>query len=83
MKTAVLKSFDTYIIIATLSSSITLSVIGIGLIAIPISAEHHVDYQLVIYEIVMQKYNKYKRMRKVNKQLNLSIKSTANVYKIN
>ena len=34
--TTVLKSFDTFVIIATTSSSITLSLTGIGLIAMPI-----------------------------------------------
>ena len=46
--TTILKSFDTFVIIATTSSSITLSLTGIGLIAIPISTEQHVNYQLVI-----------------------------------
>ena len=35
--TTILKSFDTFVIIATTSSSITLSFTGIGLIVIPIS----------------------------------------------
>ena len=35
--TTILKSFDTFRIIAMTSSSITLSLTGIGLIAIPIS----------------------------------------------
>ena len=34
-----LKSFDTVVSIATKASSITLSITGIGLMAIPISAE--------------------------------------------
>ena len=36
--TTILKSFDTFVIIATRSSSITLSLTGIGSIVIPISA---------------------------------------------
>ena len=36
MLTALLKSFDTFVIIATTSSSYTLHLIGIGLIVIPI-----------------------------------------------
>ena len=35
--TTILKSFDTFVIIATTSSSITFSLTGIGLIVIPIS----------------------------------------------
>ena len=37
MLTTLLKPFDTFVIITTTFSSITLSVIGFGLIAIPIS----------------------------------------------
>ena len=62
--TKTLKSFDTIVIIATTFSSITLSVIGIGLTATPISAATACGLSIgnkVIYEIVMQKYNKYKK----------------------
>ena len=38
MVTKIIKSFDTFVIIATTSSSITLSLTGMGLIAIPISS---------------------------------------------
>ena len=48
MKTTKFKSIDTFVIIATRSSSITLSLTGIGLKAIPNQLQQHADYQLVI-----------------------------------
>ena len=54
--------FDTFLTIAITSSSIRLSVTWIGLIAMPISAATACGLSIgnkVIYEIVMQKYNKY------------------------
>ena len=57
------KSFDTFIITATTSTSITLSLTGIGLIVIPLStsiARGLTISNKVIYEIVMRKYNRYK-----------------------
>ena len=62
--TTILNSFDTIVVIATTSASITLSVTGIGLIAIPISTATACGLSItnkVLYEIVMQKYNKYKK----------------------
>ena len=64
MLTTILKSFDTFGIIATTSTSITLSLLGIGLIIIPISAGIAcglTSSNKVIYEIVVQKYNNYKK----------------------
>ena len=64
MLTTLLKSSHTIVIIATTSSAITLSVTGIGLIAIPSSAETTCGLSIAsedIYYIVMQKYNKYKK----------------------
>ena len=63
--TTILKSFDTFVIIATTSSSITLSLTGSGLIAIPLSTATACGLSIgnkVLYEIVMQKYNKYKKL---------------------
>ena len=84
--TAILNSFDTFVIIATTSSSITLSLTGIGLIAIPVSTATgcglSISYK-VIFEIIINKYNKNENiMKKINKQLNLSINYTENLYKI-
>ena len=63
--TTILKSFDTIVIIATASSSITLSLTRFGLIVIPISCSIACGLSItkkVLYEIVMQKYNKYKKL---------------------
>ena len=62
--TTKLKSFDTFIFIATTSSSITLSLTGIGLIVIPISTATACRLSIankVLYEIII---NKYKRCKK-------------------
>ena len=61
--TTILKSFDTFVIIATTSDSSTLSLTGFGLIVIPISTATACGLSIgnkVLYEIVMQKYNKQK-----------------------
>ena len=63
--TTILKSFDTFVIIATTSSSITLSLTGIGLIVIPISTTSACALSIgnkVLYEVVVNKYNKYKKL---------------------
>ena len=68
--TTILKSFDTIVIIATTPSSIT-SVIGTGLIAVPISAATACGLSFgskVIYEIVMQKYNKSRKQSEKDQQ---------------
>ena len=84
--TTVLKSFDTIAKIATISSFITLSLTGFGLIFIPISSS--IAYGLtisnkVIYEIFMQKFDEYKKQyEKINKLLNLSINYSENLYQI-
>ena len=65
MITTILKSFDTFVNIATTSSSITLSLKRIGLIAIPISTATACGLSIgnkVIYEIIINKYNKYKKL---------------------
>ena len=71
MLTTILKSFDTIVIIATTSSSITLSVTGSRLIAIPISAATSCGLSIgskVVYELVMQKCNKYKKQHHKDQQ---------------
>ena len=81
----ILKSFDTIVIIGTTSNSITLSLTGIGSIAIPVSSGIACGSTIsnkVVYEIVTQKYNENKKqIKKVNKQLNLSINCIENLYK--
>ena len=60
----ILKSFDTFVISATTSSSITLSLTGVGLIVIPISTATACGWSIgkkVIFEIIINKYSKYKK----------------------
>ena len=68
----ILKSLDTFVIIATTSSALSMSLTGIGFIVIPISSAilcGLIVNNKVIYEIVVQKYNKYKdNMKKIKKQ---------------
>ena len=69
--TTVLKSFDTIVIIALTSSSITLSLTGFVLIVIPISGSFACGLTItnkVLYEVVMQKYNKYKKLYEKDQQ---------------
>ena len=79
--TTILKSFDTIVIIATTSTSITLSVTGIGLIAIPISTATACGLSIpnkILYEIVMQKYYKHKKLYEKDNQ---TIKSFDKLYR--
>ena len=58
--TTILKSFDRFVVIATSSSSITLSLTGISLIAIPISTATAFGLSIdnkVIFEIIENKHN--------------------------
>ena len=57
MFTTMLKSFDTFVYIATTSSSVTLSVTGVGSKVIPFSVATLCGLSFgtkVLYEIVMQ-----------------------------
>ena len=79
--TTILKSFDTFVIIATTSSSITLSLTGIGLIVIPISTASACALSIgnkVIYEMIINKYNKYKKQYEKDQQ---TIKSFDKLYR--
>ena len=79
--TTILKSFDTFVIIATTSSSVTLSLTGIGLIVIAISTASACALSIgnkVIYEIIINKYNKYKKQYEKDQQ---SIKSFDKLYR--
>ena len=84
--TTILKSFDTIVSFATTTSSCMMSLTGIGLIAIPLSTATVCGLSIgnkLKYEIFINKYKKYKKkMQKVNKQLNLPIIYTENLYKI-
>ena len=64
MLTTNLKSFDTFVFVTSTSSSNTLSLTRIGWIVIPISTGIACGLMIsskVVYEIVMQKYNEYKK----------------------
>ena len=59
-----MKSFITFVIIATVSISLTLSVTGIGLTVIPISTGVTCGLKIsnkVVYETVMQRFNKHEK----------------------
>ena len=61
----VLESVDSIVIIAATSTSITLSITGIGLIILPISAGIACTLSLgnkVLHKIIINKYNKYKKL---------------------
>ena len=73
--------FDTFVIIATTSSSVTLSLTGIGLIVIPISTASACALSIgnkVLYEIIINKYNKNKKQYERDEQ---TIKSSDKLYR--
>ena len=82
----VLESVDSIMIIGATSTSITLSIIGIGLIILPISAGVACTLSLgdkLLHKLIINKYNKNKNnMKETNKQLNLLINYPENLYKI-
>ena len=60
----VLESVDSIVIITATSTSITLSVTGIGLIVLPISAGNACALSLgnkILHKLIINKYNKYKK----------------------
>ena len=79
--TTILKSFDIIVLIATTSSSISLSLTGFGLIVIPISSSIAGCLSItdkVLYEIAMQKDNKYKKLYEKDQQ---TIKPSDKLYR--
>ena len=69
--TTILKSIDTIVISAATSCSLLLSLTGFGLIVIPILSSIACGLSItnkVLYEIVMQKYNKYKKLYEKDQQ---------------
>ena len=79
--TTTLKSIDLFVIIATTSSSVTLSLTGIGLIVIPKSTASACALSIgnkVIYEIIINKYNKYKEQYEKDQE---TIKSFDKLYR--
>ena len=60
----ILESVDSVVIIGATSTSITLSVTGVGLIILPISAGIACALSLgnkILHKIIISKYNKYKK----------------------
>ena len=77
----VLESVDSIVIIGATSTSITLSVTGIGLIILPISAGIACGLSLgnkVLHKLIINKYNKYKKQYKRDQQ---TIKSFDKLYR--
>ena len=67
----VLESVDSIIIIGATSTSITLSITGIGLIILPISAGVACTLSLankVLHKLIINKYNKYKKQYERDQQ---------------
>ena len=67
----VLESIDSIIIIAATSTSITLSITGIGLIVLPISAGIACGLSLgnkILHKLIINKYNKYKKQHERDHQ---------------
>ena len=61
----ILESVDSIIIIGATSTSITLSITGVGLIILPISAGIACTLSLgnkVLHKLIINKYNKYKKL---------------------
>ena len=76
----VLESIDSIVIIGATSTSITLSVIGIGLIVLHISAGIACGLSLgnkILHKLIMSKYNKYKKQYERDQQ---TIKSFDKLY---
>ena len=77
----VLESVDSIVIIAATSTSITLSITGIGLIVLSISAEIACTLSLgnkVLHKLIISKYNKYKKQYERDQQ---TIKSFDKLYR--
>ena len=77
----ILESVDSIVIIAATSTSITLSITGFGLIILPISAGIACTLSLgnkLLHEIIINKYNKYKKLYERDQQ---TIKSFDKLYR--
>ena len=81
----ILESVDSIVIIGATSTSITLSITGVGLIILPISAGIACGLSLgnkILHKLIINKHNKYKKQYEINKLSNLLINYTENLYKI-
>ena len=77
----ILESVDSIVIIAATSTSITLSVVGIGLVILPISAGIACTLSLgnkILHKLILNKYNKYKKQYERDQQ---TIKSFDKLYR--
>ena len=77
----VLESVDSIVIIGATSTSITLSITGVGLIILPISAGIACTLSLgnkVLHKLILHKYNKYKKLYERDQQ---TIKSFDKLYR--
>ena len=77
----ILESVDSIVITAATTTSITLSVTGIGLIVLPISAGIACGLSLgnkVLHKLIINKYNKYKKQYERDQQ---TIKSFDKLYR--
>ena len=77
----ILESVDSIVIIGATSTSITLSVTGIGLIVLPISAGIACGLSLgnkILHKLIINKYNKYKKQYERDQQ---TIKSFEKLYR--
>ena len=77
----VLESADSIVIIGATSTSISLSVLGIGLIVLPISAGITCGISLgnkILHKIIINKYNKYKKLYERDQN---TIKSFDKIYR--
>ena len=77
----ILESVDSIVIIGATSTSITLSITGVGLIILPISAGIACGLSLgnkILHKLIINKYNKYKKQYERNQQ---TIKSFDKLYR--
>ena len=77
----ILESVDSVVIIAATSTSITLSITGVGLIILPISTGIACTLSLsnkVLHKLIINKYNKYKKQYERDQQ---TIKSFDKLYR--
>ena len=81
MLTTIIKTIDTFLNIATTSSSVTLSLTGFRFLVIPISSSIACGLTIIIkimYEIVKQKYFLYKKQYEEDQK---TIKSFDKIYR--
>ena len=79
--TTKIKSFDTFFIIATTSSSLSLSLLKIGLIVLPISTGISIGNKLN-YDVIMYKKIKYKKQNQKDQQTIKSFEKLEKVFTI-